>query len=215
MPSGARRSGTAQSVHNRTLPASMYRRADAPGNRCHSSRLPQLGSHTGHRPLRGEPRARERQAIERARRCRPLHRRSRREVGCGRAPGPSDSIHPRRAFRSARRSHAASARPFKPLEGFLRMGENEIAILLELDSARIVESLGCGLEKADAFLAEPNVQLESPLHSEPSAVATGRAARELALVKDQQCARRIPRRAICHAHDRPNAPAPTISTSVI
>src|SRR3954471_19466733 len=70
-------------------------------------------------------------------------------------------------------------------EGLLGMGQDEVAVLFQLDAARIVERLGGGLEETDAFLAKPDVKLQSPLHAKAGAVAPRGAARELAFVKNE------------------------------
>src|SRR4029077_20312131 len=63
--------------------------------------------------------------------------------------------------------------------------ENEIAVLLELDAAGIVELLSRRLEEPDALLTEPDIEIQPPLHAEARAMPSRCAARELAFVDHQ------------------------------
>src|SRR4051812_14454602 len=79
------------------------------------------------------------------------------------------------------------------------MGKDEVAVLPKLDAARIIESFSRRLEESNAFLAKPDVELEAPLHTEPGAVSTGGATRELTLIDNEDpgtvaALRHMPRR---------------------
>ena len=69
-------------------------------------------------------------------------------------------------------------------QSLVAVRQHEIAVLLEVDPARIVELLGGGLEELDALLTQPNIEIEPPLHPETSAIPAGGATRELARVDD-------------------------------
>src|SRR5258708_246698 len=70
-------------------------------------------------------------------------------------------------------------------ESLVAIRQHEIAILLQIEAARIFELLGGRLEEADALLAEPDIELQPPLHAEPGAVASRSAAGEFAFIEDQ------------------------------
>src|SRR4029077_12661722 len=77
---------------------------------------------------------------------------------------------------------------FEGFQRLLRMGEHEIAVLFQPDAGRVVEFLGRGLEKPYACLAEPDVELEPPLHAKAGAVSPARTAGKFALVHDEDTA---------------------------